>query len=765
MKTGYSFGSLVSFTEALNAAAVKITGDQTIAGVKTFSSNPISSAAQGTGGSHLTRKDYVDGALALKAPLASPALTGTPTAPTAAAGTNTTQLATTAFVAASNTAQLATVAPLMDGTAAVGDDTLVARQDHVHPTDTSRAPLASPTFTGTPAAPTAATGTNTTQLATTAFVAAAIVAIRSDVVPLMNGTAAIGTSTQFTREDHVHPTDTSRAPLASPALTGAPTAPTAAIGTNTTQLATTAFVQRAIGCYVTYATATATASTIDISYIGRLTSTGVAGITYTIPLETSLAGVITGSSFAIRTNSGYGATLAAATGVELYDESGAKVTTYAIPVNTSIEVTRTSTANIWVISSFSGVAATPATGDNSTRVATTAFVAATKTAMLATVAPLMDGTAAVGDDAVAARQDHVHPTDTSRAPLASPALTGTPTAPTAAAGTNTTQVATTAYVTAAIVAVRSDVVPLMNGTAAIGTSTQFTREDHVHPTDTSRAPLASPTFTGTPAAPTAAAGTNTTQLATTAFVTAAITAIRSDAVPLMNGTAAIGTSTQFTREDHVHPTDTSRAPLASPALTGTPTAPTAATGTNTTQLATTAFVTAAIVAARSDVVPLMNGTAAIGASTQFSREDHVHPTDTSRAPLASPTFTGVPAGPTAAQGTKTTQLATTTFVNNEIDAKLAPHELRAFSLPGATPITITLPSGYRTLWIVMSETSSATFATGEIPYVLLNNVAAGYVSLDYGDGGDWGVSWSKSGTSVTLTAGNRGSLCYVAALR
>lgn len=33
-----------------------------------------------------------------------------------------------------------------------------------------------------------------------------------------------------------------------------------------------------------------------------------------------------------------------------------------------------------------------------------------------------------------------------------------------------------------------------------------------------KAPLASPTFTGTPAAPTAAAGTNTTQVATTAFV-------------------------------------------------------------------------------------------------------------------------------------------------------------------------------------------------------------------------------------------------------
>ena len=172
MKTGYSFGSLASFVETINSTTVKLTGDQTIGGIKTFSSNPISSAAQGAGGSYLTRKDYVDGALALKAPLASPALRGTPTAPTAAAGTNTTQLATTAFVTASNTAQLATVTPLMNGTAAIGASTLVARQDHVHPIDTSRAPLASPTFTGTPTAPTAAAGTNTTQIATTAFVVA-----------------------------------------------------------------------------------------------------------------------------------------------------------------------------------------------------------------------------------------------------------------------------------------------------------------------------------------------------------------------------------------------------------------------------------------------------------------------------------------------------------------------------------------------------------------------------------------------------------------
>ena len=40
----------------------------------------------------------VTNSLALKAPLASPSLTGTPTAPTPSANTNNTQIATTAYV-------------------------------------------------------------------------------------------------------------------------------------------------------------------------------------------------------------------------------------------------------------------------------------------------------------------------------------------------------------------------------------------------------------------------------------------------------------------------------------------------------------------------------------------------------------------------------------------------------------------------------------------------------------------------------------------
>jgi hypothetical protein len=66
----------------------------------------------------------------------------------------------------------------------------------------------------------------------------------------MDGAAAAGVATTVSRSDHVHPTDTSRAPLAPPALTGTPTVPTAAAGTNTTQAASTAFVQAAATRYL-----------------------------------------------------------------------------------------------------------------------------------------------------------------------------------------------------------------------------------------------------------------------------------------------------------------------------------------------------------------------------------------------------------------------------------------------------------------------------------------------------------------------------------
>ena len=76
-------------------------------------------------------------------------------------------------------------------------------------------------------------------------------------------------------------------------------------------------------------------------------------------------------------------------------------------------------------------------------------------------------------------------------------------------------------------------------------------------------------FGGVVSVPTQSPGNNSTLVATTAFVTAAVTAL---------GTTAAATY----------------APLASPALTGIPTVPTATPGTNTTQAASTAFVAAAL---------------------------------------------------------------------------------------------------------------------------------------------------------------------------
>ncbi len=134
--------------------------------------------------------------------------------------------------------------------------------------------------------------------------------------------------------------------------------------------------------------------------------------------------------------------------------------------------------------------------------------------------------------------------------ISNPTFTGTPAAPTAAVDTNTTQVATTAFV----LGQGGTATPLVNGTASVGSSPRYARQDHIHGTDTSRAPLASPTFTGVPAAPTAAADTNTTQVATTAYVVGQA----GGSTPLVNGTASAGSSQRYARQDHVHPSDTSR---------------------------------------------------------------------------------------------------------------------------------------------------------------------------------------------------------------
>ena len=91
------------------------------------------------------------------APLASAALTGTPTAPTAAAATNTTQIATTEFVRAEVAALVNSAASTLDTLGEIA--TALGNDANFSTTLTTnlglKAPLASPTFTGTVTLPAA----------------------------------------------------------------------------------------------------------------------------------------------------------------------------------------------------------------------------------------------------------------------------------------------------------------------------------------------------------------------------------------------------------------------------------------------------------------------------------------------------------------------------------------------------------------------------------------------------------------------------------
>jgi phage-related tail fiber protein len=154
--------------------------------------NPTTVAGYGL--TDVYTKTELDQALALKAPLASPALTGSPTAPTPLAGNNSTQLANTAFVQAAISKLIASAPGALDTlnelAAALGNDPNFAT------TMTNalalKAPLASPALSGTPTAPTKSRFDASAGLATTEFVQRALGSL--------SGNFTIMANTQLTAE-------------------------------------------------------------------------------------------------------------------------------------------------------------------------------------------------------------------------------------------------------------------------------------------------------------------------------------------------------------------------------------------------------------------------------------------------------------------------------------------------------------------------------------------------------------------------------------
>ena len=208
------------------------------------------------------------------------------------------------------------------------------------------------------------------------------------------------------------------------------------------------------------------------------------------------------------------------------------------------------------------------------------------------------------------------------APVVSPALTGTPTAPTATSGTSTTQLATTAFVVAEMANSRPYEVTAssikMNGAQSVGLLNTVARADHIHPTDTSRVAKSGDTMTGQLKTRytndwVGFVADNPTEGKITYFEGQVNGIARGgmQVVPAASGAGEYFTSIRVTPagatniDRRVGGLDVYAnglfanaygwlhdkfAAQASPALTGTPTAPTASTGTRSTQLATTAFV-------------------------------------------------------------------------------------------------------------------------------------------------------------------------------
>ena len=219
----------------------------------------------------------------------------------------------------------------------------------------------------------------------------------------------------------------------------------------------------------------------------------------------------------------------------------------------------------------------------------------------------------------------------------SPAFTGVPTAPTAAAGTANTQIATTAFVTN------------------------------------------SPQFSGAPTAPTAPTATNSTWIATTAFVQ------NNKISPVFTGTPIAPTPSYNDDTQRIATTAFVQGEKTSPQFSGIPTAPTASPGTATTQIATTDFVTNSVQLAGAPTAP----TAAGGTSnTQIATTAFVS---------VSPQFTGAPTAPTPSLGTANTQLATTGFVVNALSypggllGSMAQQNQEAVNITGGTVQGLSAP--------------------------------------------------------------------------
>ena len=365
-----------------------------------------------------------------------------------------------------------------------------------------------------------------------------------------------------------------KANLISPSLLGAPTAPTATLTDNSTKIATTAFVKgQAYGLAVDISNlgTRMTAAEGDVTSLETTTSGLTSDMTTAQNDIDSLTTTTSTHTSSISTIGGQITTLQSdLDAAELdIDNLQSGVTAVEASVSTLETLTTGHTASIGTIESDITASQTDITaiqsdlttaegsiatlqGDLDTAEATLSTTTSnfnTHDAKTTTVHGIADTAAlatktyadTAGTNAIASANTYADSAVASKAPLASPALTGVPTAPTATVGTNTTQIATTAFVKAEVDAVIAAAPGALNTldelAAALGDDANYATT--VTNALALKAPLAGPTFTGTVALPAASSVTLggtalSTTLATKADKTADI-ASKSGAYTFVTG--------------------------------------------------------------------------------------------------------------------------------------------------------------------------------------------------------------------------------------
>jgi hypothetical protein len=589
-----------------------------------------------------------------------------------------------------------------------------------------KAPLASPAFTGTPTAPTAVSGTNTTQIATTAFVAAAIASggITIDATPTNASTNAVQSDGVFD------------------AL---------ALKLNISDTATMLSGYSRTSHTHTIANVTSLQTTLDGKQPLDTDLTTIAG------LSTSSNDVIMqvkANAWTVRTPAQVKTDLALVKGdVGLGNVENTALSTWAGSSNiTTLGTVATGTWNATAIAINKGGSGVTSRvlgdivyGSGSNTTATLAgntsssiqFLSQTGTGAVSAAPAWTTLTKThVGLSNVDNTSDANKPISTAtqaaldgKISSVSPALTGTPTAPTASTGTSTTQIATTAFVNASISANSQ---PLDADLTTIAGLTPTT--------DNFIVSVASAWASRTPAqVKTTLALNNVENTALSTWTGAtSITTLGTIATGTWNATT-IGTTkggtglTSYATGDLIYASASNT--LAK--LTGNITTAKqylSQTGSGSTSAAP---VWAAI--AQADVTNLTSDLAL-------------------KAPLASPTFTGTPTLPTGtiattqSAGNNTTAVATTAFVNAE---RTNTATLTNKTMSGSSNTFSNIP------WTALTGSPDANLQLDNLLEGKVNTISGELVDsfiISKADGDYWRFALTESGLRVSESGGTNASL-------